>query len=200
MNPTFAFLIPLAASIAGGVIVLLAQSIDRNRKFKNETVNSLREIYSFSRKLEALMKNNFRELAMAKVHVEYWWYCHITSHNEDKGRYYEEHLRSQALAREIERKLGETKADFIGHVRKFQAIVEIKAEIENELLVISDLTNAKAEVYSIDLPHDKVRYNKAEQDESTLRDKYYENLKYFKNINDYLLSQLLNFQKKQKLF
>lgn len=127
---------------------------------------------------------------MAKVHVEYWWYCHSTTSGEDNGRYYEEHLRSQTLAREIERKIGENKAEFIGHIRKFQAIQEVKIEIENELSIISDLTNAKAKEYEISLPHNEVRYARVELDEKELREKYYENLTYFKKINDYLFTQL----------
>ena len=62
--------VPFLSAIAGGILVLAGQSIDRSSKLKTEKENSLREIYSFARKLEALMKNNYRELAMAKVHVE----------------------------------------------------------------------------------------------------------------------------------
>jgi hypothetical protein len=182
--------VPFFSALAGGLLVLAGQAIDRDKKLVTEKENSLREIYSFSRKLEALMKNNYRELAMAKIHVEYWWYCHVTTNGEDNGRYYEEHLRSQNLAREIERKIGENKAEFIGHIRKFQAIKEIKNEIENELLIISDLTNAKAEIYDTNLPHDEVRYSRAEKDEENLRNTYYKNLAYFKNINDYLYTEL----------
>src|SRR5262245_9541878 len=104
-NPTYSIWIPFLSALVGGLLVLAGQSIDRGRKRKLETENSLREIYAYSRKLEAVMKNNYRELAMAKCHVEYWWYCHVTTDGSDKGRYYEEHLRSQALAREVERKI-----------------------------------------------------------------------------------------------
>jgi len=182
--------IPFLSALAGGILVLAGQAIDRGNKNRTEKETSLRQIYAYARKLEAMMKNNYRELAMAKVHIEYWWHCHITSNEGTNGRYYEEHLRSQSLAREIERKIGETKADFIGHIRKFQAIKEIKTDIENDLLIISDLTHAKAKPYELDLQHNQVRYEFAENDERELRDLYFENLEHFKRINDYLFTQL----------
>jgi hypothetical protein len=189
-SPTFNTWLPLLSAVIVGLIVLIPQHFDRRSKRNTDRKNALREIYAYCRKLEQLMKNNYRELAMAKMHVEYWWYCNATTNGEDKGRYYEEHLRSQALSREIERKIGETKADFIGHVRKFQALKEVKPEIESQLLIISDLTNAKAKTYDITLPHDKIRYEKAEQDEKELREIYYANLKHFESINDYLYQEL----------
>jgi hypothetical protein len=189
-NP-YSLWIPFFSAIAGGLLVLGGQFIDRFSKRETETKNNLREIYAYSRKLEALMKNNYRELAMAKTHVEYWWYCHLTAdNNSDKQKYYDEHLRSQSFAREIERRIGETKAEFIGHVRKFQAIKRLKPEIEKQLLAISDLTNSKAKTYDTSIPHEQIRYGIVEQDETKLRETYYMNLFHFKSINDYLLDLL----------
>ena len=137
------------------------------------------------------MKNNYRELAMAKTHVEYWWYCHVTTpSSKERDRYYEEHLRSQSIAREVERKIGETKADFIGQVRKFQTLKELKPEIETQLDQISDLTNKKAKSYDINLSYSKVRNEIVNKDEDELRDIYYLNLKNFKSVNDYLFTKL----------
>jgi predicted RND superfamily exporter protein len=191
INTTYSIWIPFLSALIGGLLVLAGQFMDRKSKRKTETKTTLREIYAFNRKLEALMKSNFRELAMAKVHVEYWWYCNQTTPlGKENQKYYEEHLKSQVFAREIERQIGEIKADFIGHVRKFQAIKELKQEIENQLEEISDLTNAKAKTYNTSLQFTKVRHELVDEDEKELREIYYKNLVNFKSINDYLQTLL----------
>jgi hypothetical protein len=180
--------IPFLSALIGGLLVLAGQFFDRKYKQKIETKNNLREIYAFSRKLEASIKNSYRELAMAKTHIEYWWHCHNDSPTSEKN--YEEHLRSQTNAREIEREIGETKAEFIGYVRKFQAIKPLKTEIEIELEKVSNLSNVKAKVYDLSLSHEKVRNELVDKDESELRETYYLNLLPFKEINDYLFTLL----------
>lgn len=181
------FLIPLFAALAGGLIVVIGQSIDRYYRLKAEKINTLRNIYSECRRLEALMKNNYRELAMAKVHIEYWWYCHQTESNSKySDRYYEEHLNGQIMAREVERRIGETKAEFIGQVKKFQSIKKLKSVIDNELLIISDLNNYSAKSYDSSLKYEKVRDELVDRDEDDLRNLYYNNLFNFQSINNYL--------------
>jgi hypothetical protein len=185
-NPTFTVWLPLLSSIIGGLLVWLGQFFERKYRRKSDDKKSKLEIYAYCRKLEAAMRNNYRELAMAKVHTEYWWYCYNTSSGEVAKKAYEEHLRSQAFAREIERRIGETKADFIGHVRKFQAIKKLPVDTEQKLNVISDLTHSKAKTYDTSENHTKVRYEMAENDETELRNSYYNNLSNFKLINDNL--------------
>lgn len=181
--------IPFLSAVCGGILVIAGQGLDRIFKRRQEKGNTLREIYAFCRKLEALMKNNYRELAMVKVHVEYWWYCSQSSIATPRD--YEEHMRSQALAREIERKIGEDKANFIGHVRKFQAVQKIDSWIEQQLEIISDLNNKKAKRYSADLNYNHLRDELVEIDEAELRNIYYENLIPFKKINAYLETKLI---------
>lgn len=186
-NTSIGIWIPLGAAILGGLLVLAGQAWDRKAKRKQEQINSLLEIYAFCRKLEALMKNNYRELAMAKVHVEYWWYCHhLPSDPQYQNKYYEEHLRSQSFAREIEKRIGDTKADFIGHVYKFHALRSIDQSLIRLLNVISDLTNAKAKIYDFSLSYEEVKVNLVGKDEADLREIYYQNLISFKTINDAL--------------
>jgi hypothetical protein len=185
-NPTFSIWIPLLAAVVGGLLVWGGQAIERNRRRNLEKRNSLLEIYAYCRKLEAEMKNNYRELALAKSHIEYWWFCCNSSSTAIMPRYYEEHLRSQSYAREIERRIGDTKAVFIGHIHKFQAISPFKGNISEHIDIISDLTNAKAKSYDFDLPHDKVRNELYDQDEKELRETYYKNLLPFKTVNDIL--------------
>ncbi len=187
-NPSISIWIPLFSSIVGGLLVWTGQAIERNRKGNLEKKNSLLEIYSYCRKLEALMKNNYRELAMAKTHVEYWWHCcnSTTSTSGDKPRYYEEHLKSQAFAREIEKRIGENKADFIGQVRKFQAIKPFDENVDHLLDTISNLTNAKAKSYDFSIPHQQLREELVYKDENELRETYYLNLKSFKTLNNTL--------------
>jgi hypothetical protein len=186
INPSISIWVPLLASIIGGLLVWAGQAIESTRKRKIERTSNLLEIYAYCRKLEAVMKNNYRELAMAKSHVEYWWHVANSSSSSvsQKQQGYDEHLRSQAYAREIERKIGDTKAEFIGHVRKFQALKSIKRNVETSIETISDLTNAKAKSYDSTIPHEKLRFEMYDQDEKELRDTYYRNLVPFKEIND----------------
>lgn len=180
-------LVPLLSSLLGGLLVIIGQWIERKRHQNIDRNKNLLEIYSNCKKLEFLMKNNYRELAMVKSHVEYWWYCYksANSKSSDIPRYYEEHLRSQASAREIERRIGDTKAEFIGYVKKFQAIRQI-GDVEEKLEKISDLTNAKAKSYDLALPYEEVRNNLYEKDEQTLKEVYYQNLLPFKEVNQIL--------------
>ena len=183
--------IPLFSSITGGVLVWAGQFIERTYRRKQDIKKDLLEIYAFCRKLEAMMRNNYRELAMAKIQVEYWWHCHRVFHSTPNSpNYYEEHLKSQVYAREIERQIGLTKADFISHVRKFEALKKIPKSIEQDLAIIEELSNPKAKTYETELPHQTVRYNLVEKDEAELRSKYFENLDHFRTINEALQSLL----------
>lgn len=192
VSPSISIWIPLLSSIVGGLLVWAGQAIERNRRRNVEKKNSLLEIYSYCRKLEAEMKNNYRELAIAKGHVEYWWHCYNSSSSAptDKPRFYEEHLRSQSYGREIERRIGNTKAEFIGHIHKFLAIRPLDKAIDQQIDIISDLNNAKAKSYDFSIPHDKVRYELYDQDEKELREAYYKNLVPFKTINDILQTSI----------
>lgn len=67
--------IPFFSALAGGLLVLSGQTIDWWRKQRQETKNSLREIYAYCRKLEALMKNNYRELAEEKIILTLSLFC-----------------------------------------------------------------------------------------------------------------------------
>jgi hypothetical protein len=185
--------IPVISSIVGGLLVWLGQVFERHNRKRTEITNNLQEIYADCRKLEALMRNNYRELAMAKVHVEYWWYCFNSDRREQRD--YEEHLRSQSYAREIERRIGDVKADYIAHVCKFQIIKPIEMDIEKELNIISDLSNPKAKSYESALFYDKVRNELVDQDETELREKYYNNLANFRKINDLLKDSINTAQK-----
>ncbi|MBI2722482.1 MAG: hypothetical protein HYX39_09930 [Bacteroidetes bacterium] len=180
--------IPLFSSIVGGLLVWVGQSLERRYRKKIDAKNMRLEIYAYCRKLEAEMRNNYRELAMAKTHAEYWWFCHNFSEAGNKIKNYDEHLRSQTFAREIERRIGETKAAFIGHVRKFQAIKELPDSIEKRLNDICDLTHQKAKVYSATDDYNKIRNEQIEKDEEVLRNIYYRNMVHFKTINDHLQS------------
>lgn len=186
--------IPLLSSIVGGSLVLLGQYIERNRKTKTEEINNLREIYAYCRKLEIQIKYDYKELAMAKSHVEYWWYCYQQHPSNDeigKG-YYSEHLRSQAFAREIENRLGDNKASYIAHTRKFEIIKEISPAIEQQLISISDLTNPKAIPFDVNLSHDEVRYQLADKMEKDLREEYYALLAPITFINNTIQAMLKN--------
>ena len=170
--------IPFLSAFIGGVLVLAGQYIDRRFRRQTESRNNLREIYANCRKLEENMKNNYRELAMFKLHAEYWWYCHNTRPKNDyQKKFYQDHLESQASAREVERKIGENKAEFIGRVREFQVLNPIANNVEELLENISDLTHRKAKSYDFSLKYEEVRNKMVERDERELRDEYFKNLK-----------------------
>jgi len=180
-TPLINVLAPIVSAILGGCLVLVGQYIDRLNRRKTETKNRLKDIFAECQKLQALMKNNYRELAMAKVHVEYWWYCYNLSVGTQKD--YDEHLRSQSYGREIERQIGEIKAEYIGQVYKFKMIKALPVIVETELNKIIDLSNAKAKRYSNSLSYDDVRFELVGQDEHELRELYYLNLHPFYIIN-----------------
>ncbi|MEO8405486.1 MAG: hypothetical protein ABI480_12850 [Chitinophagaceae bacterium] len=184
-STTIAIWISFVAAVVGGVLVWIGQAIERNTRKKTEMKNSSLEVYAYCRKLEAEMRNNYRELAMAKVHVAYWWHAHQGG-GIYMQKYYEEHLRSQAFAREVEKNIGNTKAAYIGHVRKFQALIPLDDSIDKQLETISELTNEKAKDYDISISHEKVRHELVEPDEKELREIYYKNLITFKIVNDKL--------------
>lgn len=186
-------LVPLFSSIVGGLLVWVGQYLQRKTTDKSDNKKSRLEIYASCRKLEAAMKNHYRELAMAKIHVEYWWYCYKIElgPTPNVSRAYEEHLRSQAFAREVERQIGSTKADFIGYVRKFQALKSLPNEIEMHLKIISDLTNSSATPYSTDIKYNDLRDIIVVNDENELRNRYYLNLLSFEKVNT-ILQSLLN--------
>ncbi len=188
-DPNYGVWIPFLSALTGGVLVLAGQYLDRRFKGRNELTNNLREIYAHCRKLEADMKNNYRELAMFKLHAEYWWYCHNTQIGKDyKEKYYQDHLQSQTSAREVERRIGETKAVFIGYIRKFQVLQPIGTDIEVLLEKISDLTHKKAVTYDFSLSYEKVRNELVEKDEKELRNIYYKNLELFVEVNNQLFT------------
>lgn len=192
-QPAISIWIPLLAAIIGGLLVWTGQAIERNRKKRSERKNNLLEIYAYCRKLEAQMKNYYRELAMAKIHVEYWWHSYILNPGPtpNQSRSYDEHIKSLAFAREIERLIGITKADFIGHVRKFEAIQKLPSEIESHLEIISDLSNPKAQSYDSSISNELLRNEIVPRDEEALRERYYLNLVSFKYINNTLQVSLI---------
>lgn len=181
--------IPFFSALLGGLLVLLGQGIDRFLKKKQERLNLQLEIYAYCRRLEAELRNSYRALAMAKVHVVYWWYCYQKEGDfiPDSNNY-KQHLRSQSEAREIENKIGDSKAAFIAHVRKFQCLHMLKEEIDTSLNEISDLVNPKTEYFDINLDFSKVRDELVQQKEDELRDAYYKNLGKVTSVNDYLQS------------
>ena len=174
--------IPFFSSIMGGLLVWLGQYLERSSKKVREKNASLLEIYAYCERLEAEMRNSYRELAMVKTHVEYWWYCHNTSSDDPAlFNYYEKHLQSQAAAREIERRIGDLKASYIGHIRKFQALQKIDADVE--LMAIANLKNPKARRYDFSMPHEKIRNEIVENDEDELLQKYYDSLQPVAKVN-----------------
>jgi len=186
--PEYSFLIPLFAALAGGALVLIGQGIDRHFKSKNEQKNNLRDVYANCRRIEAVMKNYYIELAYYMTATQYRWYCSLVTEDPAQKKHYDtEHIKYNNNHRELERKIGETMADFIGHVRKFQSLKAFDNSIEIHLESISNITHISAKKYEKSIPINEI-LNLVEEDQKRLKKEYYKNLIYFKETNDKLLS------------
>ncbi|MFY8181424.1 MAG: hypothetical protein ACOVLG_06585 [Flavobacterium sp.] len=182
----YSYLIPLFAALAGGLIVLVGQTIDRYHKRKIEKKDKLRDIYANCRRIEALLKNYYRQLASCKTSSQYRWYCTIVSKDLSRKQHYNsEHIKYNMMVREIDQKIGEAVADFIGQVRKFQSLKAINNLIEKDLNSISDLNYKFAKEYDENTSKDEI-FDLIVEDEIELRNDYFNNLIYFKNINNSL--------------
>ena len=191
--------LPLVSSIIGGVLVWGGQYIERHGKRNIERENTLLEIYSYCRKMEALMITYYRELAAAKTHAEYWFYAsdrhdkHDASQEVDlakRDKFYGLHLQSQQEARQIERTIGETKAAYVAHVRKYHTLRKIEmVDIRDKLHEISVWTLPKAMSYSNNMAYHDVR-GRVAKDEAVLRHAYYEHILPYTLINNYLEKDL----------
>lgn len=146
------------------------------------------------------MRNHYRELAMAKTHVEYWLHVANSSSSDltQRAKGYDEHLRSQAYAREIEQQIKDTKAEYIGYVWKFEVLESVGKSIEEQLTKMSNFKYEKAKSYGNHVSHTLLRYELIEQDEKKLRENYFQNLAPFKKINDILHVTAAKLSKKRK--
>ena len=186
LSSEYSFLIPLFAALAGGLIVLIGQGIDRYYKQKKEERDILRDIYANCRRIEALMKNYYRELSHYKVLAKYRWYCTIVTTDLEKSKHFEnEHIKYQTNVREVQREIGETIADFIGQVRKFQSLKSFDNLVETELELISNITYKDAKDYKKSIDRNEI-FDLTINDQNELREEYYENLIHFKKINNIL--------------
>lgn len=185
-SPKYSFLIPLFAALAGGLIVLIGQGIDRYYKQKREDKDKLRDIYANCRRIEALMKNYYAELSYYKTAAQYRWYCTIVSIDKEKKKHYnDQHIKYNNNDVETERIIGETIAEFIGQVRKFQSLKAFDDSMEVELESIANLKYKIAKKYDKSVKQATI-LDLVQEDQRQLKDEYYKNLIYFKNINSTL--------------
>lgn len=175
---------PIFAALITAVLgSLLAQGIDRYFKNKRETTRDLREIHSKSVNLKIKLKDLFRQLAMHKFHAQYWYVTHIKQpDSEYKEKCYLEHLRSQSEARATEKAIGETKAEFLSEVVKYEKLRGSAFNVDKEKQIIENLLFDKAKAYSDETDLDILRHQEAEKDEAELREKYFAKLEAFQNI------------------
>lgn len=181
---TFSLWTPIIAALITAIIgTLVAQAIDRIYKNRNELKKDLREIQSNAVNLKIKLKDLFRQLAMYKFHAGYWWHLHTKENDKEFSlKYYSEHLRSQSDARNIEKEIGQAKAEFLAEVVKFEKLKGIKFNVDFEKKAIENLTFIKARYYTDDISADKLREELAEGDEKELRESYFKNLQVFQNI------------------
>ncbi|MFC0777684.1 hypothetical protein [Flavobacterium sp. HJSW_4] len=185
-SPDYSFLIPLLAALAGGIIVLIGQGIDRYFKQKNEKKNQLRDIYANCRRIEALMKTLYLELSSYKILTQYRWYCTIITTDLEKKKHFEnEHIKYAANARKTHHEIGENIANFIGQVRKFQSLKSFDNLVEIELESISNITFKDSREYNKSINKDEI-INLTIEDKNKLKEEYFKFLHHFKKINDIL--------------
>jgi len=175
---------PIIAALITAVLgTLFAQAIDRYFRNKRENTKDLREIHSKCVNLKIKLKDLFRQLAMHKFHAQYWWITHIKQpDSEYKAKCYLEHLRSQSEARSTEKEIGETKAEFLAEVVKYEKLKGEKFNVDQEKNAIEDLIFKKAKTYSLQTDLDVLRDELAEKDEAELRENYFMNLQLFQKV------------------
>lgn len=120
---------------------------------------------------------------MYKFHTQYWWHLYTKESNKDfEAKYYLEHLRSQAEARDTEKEIGTAKAQFLAEVVKFEKLKGKKFDVYSEKLAIENIVFPKAKSYSSDISSDKLRNEMAEPDEQYLREQYFNMLTPYQDI------------------
>ena len=177
---TFLNLESLISAMIGGFLVIAGQYIIEKYRNRNIKDNSLREITSILTEKKVYLRNLFRELAMYKTHASYWWYCtkkdeSFSSVEAEKNR--QDHLRSQAEARNVEKEIGRTVATFLGLVTKFELISDSKLEIDEHISKIEEFKFKKAREYDSSLEYSKVRNEMVSRDEEKLKQNYFVNMK-----------------------
>lgn len=174
------------SALIGGFLVIIGQFLMELLKNRKDKRKQIIIISSKTREIEQLLKNDIRELAMFKTHVEYWWFCHIdkTIDKNYKTKYYEEHLRSQTEARITEKRIGENIASYFGFVNEYLSINDSETVgIISELDKISNIEFKKAKEYNKDDNYEDIRNFKVKKDEKELKDKYNINLEPIITIN-----------------
>jgi len=186
----------LISALIGGLLVIIGQFLMELFKNRKEKRNRVIIISSKTREIEQLLKNDFRELAMFKTHVEYWWFCHNDNSIDDnyKKKYYEEHLRSQSESRITEKRIGSSIATYFGYVNEYLSINDSETVgIISELKKISNIEFKRANEYSISDDFDEIRNNQVIKDEKELREEYWVNLKPLKDINEIIYTKSKNY-------
>lgn len=182
---TFLNLESLISAMIGGVLVIAGQYIIEKYKNTNTKNNALREITSLLTEKKVYLRNLFRELAMYKTHASYWWYC--TKKDEsfsttEAEKHRQDHLRSQAEARKVEKDIGRTVASFLGLVTKYQLISGNKLDIDEHISKIEAFKFRKAKDYDSSLEYDKVRNDMVIKDEEKLKQSYFRNMQPIEEI------------------
>jgi hypothetical protein len=176
-------LISLISAFLGGFLVIVGQFLIERFKTKTDKTKELNNIVSELVRQRGLLKNLYRELAMYKTHTSYWWFSTLIEHipeNVEINR--QDHLRSQASSRLVEREIGEAIATFFGLIAKFETIKNKTYDFSINMEKISILKYRSAIEYNINQDYDKVRNEIINKDEEELRNEYYENLAEFDKI------------------
>lgn len=175
--------ISLISAALGGFLVILGQVFVERFKIISDKKKELNIIVSELVRQRGLLKNLYRELALYKTHTSYWWFCTLIEHipeNVEVNR--QDHLRSQASFRLVEREIGEIIATFFALITKFEITKNEKYDFSNNMEKISQLNYRPANEYDIYQDYDKVRREIVKKDEEDLRNEYFENLSEFDKI------------------
>ena len=182
----------LLSALIGGILVIVGQFLTEFIKTRKEKQKRIIELSSKVREIEQHLYNETRELAMFKIHVNYWYFCHLIGVNSDNydQKYYEEHLRSQSDARKTEKNIGSKIAEYFGVVNEYLTLNN-----ENTIGIVSNLEKIKlirfrkANEYKIDLSYNEVKNELVEKDELELKEDYWKLLKPFSKINEVLYNE-----------
>lgn len=121
--------------IIGALLTLVPQIIFWFLNKSKEKSKQKLEIKANINRLEYLLYDHYRELAMYKSH-KYYWYAHFEKseredNNEETKEFYKLHTESDNKVRETEIKISSTFSEFYGFVIKFQHLTAFNDKIDS---------------------------------------------------------------------
>ncbi|KFF08724.1 hypothetical protein [Chryseobacterium luteum] len=175
-------LIPL---LIGAFLTLGTQIYFENKKNKKDNDNQILESKSELEKLTYLLRHNYNELAMHKVHKHYWYAQYQYEENletpnlNDVNKFYNYHIESGNKAIIIENVIAENFSNFTKEISKIQHLTKQNTEVNN--LYVKFMSHTPKKPQDIMSLNRSELYELARKEEDKLKKEYQE---YIKILND----------------